>query len=289
MWPVPLTPPPSAAAHEREVARAVACKAAPPVDAPLLHEHAGLRAVCKPSGAYTERVAEQCAAPGGPWSPAHRLDRDTSGVLLLSTSSLLPKFSALFAQPGCVRKTYVGLVAAAPPGWPEGGALLRSGHGRSGGGLWRAYSHADVGRPLPNGSEGLAEPVSRKQASVRETATHLRFFGTSPALLLARPLQGRTHQIRIHAALAGAPLVGDVRYGGAESAQLDAVMLHAARLLLPLSEGGGGGGKSAPLLLRAPLPAWCALAGEAALRELEQALERVDDDSAAVPVIEIVK
>lgn len=274
MWPVPLTPPPSAAAHETEVARALACKARHADSAEpalLLHEQSGVRAVSKPSGAYTERAAEHCTAPCGPWAPVHRLDRDTSGVLLLATAVALPRLSALFAQPGCVRKAYVGLVSAAPPGWPAGGACLCSGHGRSAGGLWRAYSHADVGRLLPNGSEGMAEPTSRKRAVVREMATHLTFFGSAPALLLARPLQGKTHQIRIHAALAGAPLIGDVRYGGEASSALDAVMLHAARLTLPA--GGSEGQHAAPLVIRAPLPSWCSLAGVEALHALEQALE----------------
>jgi 23S rRNA pseudouridine955/2504/2580 synthase/23S rRNA pseudouridine1911/1915/1917 synthase len=100
------------------------------------------------------------------------------------------------------------------------------------------------------------------------------------ALLLLSPLTGRTHQLRVHAARAGVPLLGDRHYGGPVKVTLPdgrvvragRVMLHCARVRLP---------KIAPtaeperLTLDAPIPAdfravWLALGGE--LASLESAL-----------------
>jgi len=247
------------------VARALACNERQPI-ATRLHELPGLLVLDKPAGQYVEAVAE---SQGG--APAHRLDRDTSGVLLVAAGAaqkaVLARLSALFARPGAIRKAYVGAVAAVPPDWPPSATVL-SGHGRSAGGLWRAYSHEDVGRPLPS-------------KRVREARTQLTFFASAlpaggPSLVLAEPRQGRTHQVRIHAALAGAALLGDVRYGGllrsqeGEEPALGGVLLHAVRLQLP--EGALEAG--APrMTFAAPLPEWVLQAGEEAVSALLAALE----------------
>jgi 23S rRNA pseudouridine1911/1915/1917 synthase len=78
----------------------------------------------------------------------------------------------------------------------------------------------------------------------------------SAAVLLLRPQTGRTHQLRVHAAAAGVPLLGDRHYGGAMRVVLPdgrvvraaRVILHCARLKLP-SIGAG-----APLTIDAPVP-----------------------------------
>ena len=260
-----------------ELARAAFCKTLPRQYPPVLSQFPGLTVVNKPAPCYVETAAQ--ATEG---APAHRLDRDTSGVLLVATSgAALSRLSALFALQNAVQKAYVGLVASAPSSWPAGGAVLRSGHGRSAGGLWRAYKHADVGRALPS-------------KRVRDMETRLRFFrgsaDGSPALVLAVPTQGRTHQVRLHAALAGSPLLGDVRYGGAQVAQ-GMSLLHAARLRLP--PGGAGVGQP-HTTFAAPLPDWVQAAGADAVRLLVDALDEWEgnggygagaDDSGANTVV----
>jgi 23S rRNA pseudouridine955/2504/2580 synthase/23S rRNA pseudouridine1911/1915/1917 synthase len=100
------------------------------------------------------------------------------------------------------------------------------------------------------------------------------FARDGAAVLALAPMTGRTHQIRVHAANAGAPLVGDVAYGGAARVTLASgrvveprrVALHAARVVVPDEDGG-------PLAIVAPIPSalvelWSNLGGDAAAWEL---------------------
>ncbi|MCG8347232.1 MAG: RluA family pseudouridine synthase [Chloroflexales bacterium] len=154
---------------------------------------------------------------------AHQLDRDTSGVLLVSKSPLAnAPLQAAFAS-GAVHKSYVCVCAGEPV---DEEFELRSGHGRSAGGRWRVYPLEHVGRILPGGN--------------RVRLAHTRFMLQKrldgAALLCAVPQTGRTHQIRLHLAALGYPLLGDARYGGPtmfRGQTLTGQLLHAARLTLP--------------------------------------------------------
>ncbi|NTV64187.1 MAG: RluA family pseudouridine synthase, partial [Oscillochloris sp.] len=76
---------------------------------------------------------------------AHQLDRDTSGILLISKAPMAnPQLTAAFAG-GQVEKLYRALVLGAPP---EAG-VVRSGHGRAASGRWRLYPLDELGRSLP--------------------------------------------------------------------------------------------------------------------------------------------
>ena len=268
MWPTPLTPPPGAAAHAAEVARALSAKArelalvaAAAAAPPVLYADEHLCAVAKPAGRYCEAVCE--AVPGHTWL-AHRLDRDTSGVLLLTRRPSLPKLAHAFAS-GAVTKRYLALTAGPPAGgwapWGDSGELrVTCGHGRSAGGLWRAYAAEDVGAALPSGGGTVKATTT--------ALTRLSAAGDGPALLLAAPEQGRTHQIRLAAQLAGAPLAGDVRYGGAcvPAGDVETHCLHAA--LLALSHPVFG----TPLVIAAPLPGWVDACGPDARARAEAVL-----------------
>jgi 23S rRNA pseudouridine1911/1915/1917 synthase len=106
--------------------------------------------------------------------------------------------------------------------------------------------------------------------------TRYSVCGRAPgaAMLGVAPVTGRTHQIRVHASHAGAPLLGDRDYGGPARMTLPSgrvleprrIALHAARVVVP-------GDRGASLVVRAPIPAelealWSALGGEAAAWEL---------------------
>jgi 23S rRNA pseudouridine1911/1915/1917 synthase len=118
---------------------------------------------------------------------------------------------------------------------------LRTGHGRAAGGRFRTYPLDEVGRALPGGGR------------VKEAHTDFTLLRRMPgaALLLAEPRTGRSHQIRLHAAALGHPLLGDERYGGPTryaGRALPFHLLHALRLRLPHPNLGE------PLTVEAPLP-----------------------------------
>lgn len=154
---------------------------------------------------------------------AHRLDRDTSGVLLLSKApEANAALQAVFAG-GQALKEYSCLCAGTPI-WSS--LELRTGHGRGAGGRWRLYPLDEVGRVLPTGAGRVKEARSGflLERPLRDAA-----------LLRARLHTGRTHQIRLHLAHIGHPLLGDARYGGPTEyagVALPGHLLHAETLRL---------------------------------------------------------
>ena len=203
----------------------------------LLFEDADLVALDKPAGSYVEAT---------PWDSgghllaaltaflttrdgqapvlhlAHRLDRDTSGVLLFSKNPLVnPALQAAFAGGG-VQKRYLCRCAGAPS---ADSFELFSGHGRGAKGFFRVYPTEHIGQLLPTG--GTIKPM-RTQFRVLQR-------DNTTTLIEAQPITGRTHQIRLHLAAAGLPLLGDAKYGGPSEWNgqfLPFHLLHAAHLAL---------------------------------------------------------
>ncbi len=179
-----------------------------------------------------EDQLQQLARPGRKIRLVHRLDRDTSGVLIAAKTQPAAAFlSAAFAD-RAVHKTYLALVCAGPPHPAEGEITAP---------LIKARGKIDVMKLAQPGEAGAQEALTRyRTVQVVNGA----------ALLALEPVTGRMHQLRAHLASIGCPIAGDGKYGGLfrlGNVAIARLMLHAVRLDAPHPEG-------ARLCIEAPLP-----------------------------------
>ena len=159
----------------------------------------------------------------------HRLDRDTSGVLLIARTALAASGLSASLALRDTSKVYWALTRGVPKqknGVVKGALAKESGHGPHGRDERMAMTE--------EGEEGAK--FSLTEYAVMATA------GTEFAWVAARPITGRTHQIRVHLASLGTPIVGDFKYGGAESRGkgdiADKLHLHARSIDIGRPDGG---------------------------------------------------
>lgn len=177
----------------------------------VIDKPAGIPVHSGPGGGVTLEAGFDSLRFGLPHPPAlaHRLDRDTSGCLVLGRhAKALRRLGRLFAA-GQVGKTYWAIVEGGPPK-PEG---------RIETGLKK------ISRPA--GWRMVVDPGGARAVS------EYRVLGTANgrAWLELRPKTGRTHQIRVQCAALGCPVIGDPIYGRSGKAPM---MLHARSVSLPL-------------------------------------------------------
>ena len=157
--------------------------------------------------------------------PVNRLDGDTSGIVLTANDRIAAGRLFTKMKNGEIKKTYVAVVCGVPE--PMRGI---------------------VDAPIARADEGIL--MRTVSAEGREARTEYNTVAVSPdgkhSLVVLRPLTGRTHQIRVHMAYIGCPLVGDFLYGE-RSELIDRHALHAARMTFPHPEDGRSITVSAPL------------------------------------------
>jgi len=201
----------------------------------VIHEDAAVLALNKPAGLSSQGGRGQVhtldellwafAKPNGSRPRLiHRLDRDTSGVILTARTKPAATFlgKALMARRG-FEKTYLALVG---PGAPE----PRKGR------IELPLRREEVGREAYMRVCPADHPDAQAALSLYRTLAE----GEGAALVELRPETGRMHQLRVHMASVGRPILGDARYGGALTAggaPVPRLMLHAFALRFPHPEG----------------------------------------------------
>jgi 23S rRNA pseudouridine955/2504/2580 synthase len=211
------------------------------VERAIIHEDERLLVLDKPSGlavhggsglSFGVIEALRASRPDETLELAHRLDRDTSGCLLIARrGSALRVLHALLRQ-GSVQKKYLALLAGR---WKLG----------------RKSVNAPLRTDLRVGGERTVKVDERGKEALTEFKP-VEHYGSRATLIEATLRTGRTHQIRVHAAWCGHPVLGDEKYGAevanAELAELGLrrMFLHAHSLAFSWP-GGGAQSFSAPL------------------------------------------
>lgn len=162
----------------------------------------------------------------------HRLDRDTSGCIMVAKKRSMLRHLHTEIRENRVDKIYHALVAGR---WPN------------------RKKQVDV--PLRKNELQSGERMVRVDADGKPSLTEFKVLNRyrEATLVEAKPITGRTHQIRVHAQFAGHPLIGDEKYGLDELNKamrklgLKRLFLHAARLRVRLPE------QAEPLDIEAPL------------------------------------
>ncbi|MBI5406013.1 RluA family pseudouridine synthase [Candidatus Kaiserbacteria bacterium] len=207
---------------------------------PVLYEDNDVVAVAKPAGLITHsdgRTQEETAEdwfkekyPRAEGGYAHRLDRDTSGVLVFAKNAAAYEFLRNAFHDRKVQKTYLTFVHGVPK--EKKGVI-----------------EFDIGRSRKDFRLRSAQPKAKGR--LREALTRYEVLGEAGkfALLSVSPETGRTHQIRVHLKAIHHPIVGDALYAPNHPPALGITRLglHAYRLDLPLPLGGR-------TLITAPVP-----------------------------------
>lgn len=216
------------------------------MDLPILYEDADIVAVAKPVGLITHSDGRTQEATAEDWFnehyphaiivPAevgyvHRLDRDTSGVLVFAKNPAAYEFLRKAFHDREVQKTYLAFVY---------GTLKEK----------TGVIDFDIGRSRSDFRLRSAQPKAKGR--LREALTRYEVVGETEGFSLMKmsPETGRTHQIRVHLKAIHHPIVGDRLYAPNHPMALGIkrLGLHAYRLDLPLP----GGGRT---VITAPVPA----------------------------------
>jgi 23S rRNA pseudouridine955/2504/2580 synthase len=212
-------------------------------DSILLHRDPSAIVINKPPGLATQGgsgvhehvdgLLDAYAPTGARPRLVHRLDKDTSGVLLVAAT---PGSAAYFSKRLATRdarKIYWALVVGVPS-------------------IEEGLIDLPLAKQPGTGGEKMMVDKTEQGQTAKSRYRVIDMAGTRCCWVELQPLTGRTHQLRVHMAAIGHPIVGDGKYGGPEaflSGSISRKMhLHARRLIIPHPDG-------TPLDVEAPLPA----------------------------------
>ncbi|GGK68804.1 23S rRNA pseudouridine(955/2504/2580) synthase RluC [Amphritea balenae] len=204
------------------------------VDSSILYEDDDLMVINKPSGLAVHggsgislgliETVRQMRPDARFLELVHRLDRDTSGCIMVAKKRSALRFLHAALQAKKITKIYHALVD----------------------GKWSSRK-TKVDAPLQKNElksgERIVKPHPMGKASLTEYKVLQRFDNVA-TLVEARPITGRTHQIRVHCLFAGHAIIGDDKYGADETNRemkeygIKRLFLHAAELRVPLPSGG---------------------------------------------------
>jgi 23S rRNA pseudouridine1911/1915/1917 synthase len=180
-------------------------------------------------GTLAQALAGRIAGGEEDWRAGivHRLDRETSGLLVVAKSEQAHRALKASLAARTMRREYLALVEGRPP------ALSGT-------------IEAPIGR-----DRRVRTRMSTDTDAPKQAITHFELERALPqsSLLRVRLQTGRTHQIRVHLQAIGHPVCGDPEYGTAGLYGLERQFLHAARLAFPHPAGGD------PVDVTSPLPA----------------------------------
>ena len=213
----------------------------------ILYEDADIVAVAKPAGLITHSDGRTKEETAEDWfverykvqgvsgkerniGYVHRIDRDTSGVLVFAKNQKMYDFLRKAFHDKDVKKTYLAFTYGAPK-------------------LKKGTIDFDIGRSRKDFRLRSAQPKAKGR--LREAFTRYEVIGETGeyALLKIMPETGRTHQIRVHLKAIHHPIIGDTLYAPNHKPALGITRLglHAYSLELPLPSGGR-------TLIKAPIP-----------------------------------
>jgi len=158
---------------------------------------------------------------------AHRLDKQTSGCLVMGRHPKAIKRLGHLFMSHQAQKTYIAIVHGTPSEL-EGIIDIPLAQENEDKRSWRMIGH-------PEG---------------KETITHYKVLASNEthSLLELSPKTGRTHQLRVHCKLLGHPILGDTIYGDSSGSDAPELYLHASKIVLPFYD------KKPPITVSAPLP-----------------------------------
>lgn len=195
---------------------------------PILYEDANVLVVNKPAGILTHakgEVSEEFSVAefvrpkttdgvdGNRPGIVHRLDRDTSGVIITAKNPETKRFLQKQFQDRKAKKTYLAIVRGVPK-----------------------LTEARIDLPIERNPKNPA--TFRVGASGKSAETFYQLIGSNApfSAIRLKPTTGRTHQLRVHLAHIGTPIAGDVWYGGGKS-PIGRLCLHAESLEITIPGG----------------------------------------------------